>query len=208
MSTNGAIESLEIERKYQIPADAELPSEEAFAPIGLRFGEAQHLTIDAEYFDTPDLALGALRIALRRRRGGKDDGWHIKEKGDDSAREFWWPSADTLPEGLRAALAERIGAAAVDELVSIARIVTDRRTQVLIDSTGRAVIELADDRVNARNALTETGSTWREWESELLADADPVVLDTVEAVLLTVGAERVRGLSKIQRTMLLGMHGS
>ena len=34
--------------------------------------------MEAVYYDTEDLALGRRLVALRRRRGGADDGWHVK----------------------------------------------------------------------------------------------------------------------------------
>jgi len=206
MHSAGGVESIEIERKYEIPEGAMLPDAAAFAAEGLVLLPEQVLHIRAEYFDTPDLRLGQQRIALRRRSGGVDDGWHIKEKREESARELWWEAAEELPIELRAVLSERIGAVQVDRLIPIATLNTERRAR-LVTEVGReevALVELADDRVDSRNALTETGAQWREWEAELLPGIDASRLDAVEVLLARAGAVRVRGLSKIQRTMQLG----
>ncbi len=201
MTNNGAIETFEIERKYEVADDAVLPSAAVFAEAGLRLGEPEAHELRASYFDTPDAGLASQRVALRRRVGGKDEGWHLKAKGDDGARELLWPPAETMPEGLRGELEARLGAGEVRRIGAIASLRTARTTAMLFDASGAPVIELADDRVDAINELSGRRQKWREWEAELVPGADAALLDAVEPLLVAAGAARVRGTSKIQRTM-------
>lgn len=201
VSKNGAVETFEIERKYEVAEDAVLPAAVAFEAIGLRPAEAVEQELRASYFDTPAGELASLRLALRHRLGGKDEGWHLKAKGEDGARELLWPSSHTMPTGLRAEVEDRLGPDALERLQAIATLHTQRVTTMLFDEAGRAVVELADDSVDAVNELSGRRQQWREWEAELMPGEDPAWLDTVEPMLVAAGASRVRGTSKIQRTM-------
>ncbi|MFC7766143.1 CYTH domain-containing protein [Leucobacter soli] len=195
------VESLEIERKYEVEDGAALPAAEDFAALGLRLAEPEHHRLEARYFDTPDGALAAQRVAVRMRAGGKDEGWHLKEKGAEGARELLWPPAEEMPQGLRAELERRIGADGARRLDVIGRLRTERTTVRVTAVDGVEVIELADDRVDATNELTGRRQQWREWEAELIPGADEGLLDRIEPLLIAAGAARVRGTSKIQRTM-------
>src|ERR1041384_2837368 len=76
----------EIERKYEGPADAEIPE----LP-GVVAGP-QHITLDATYYDTADLRLIRNGLTLRRREGGEDAGWHLKVPvGKDTRDEIHIP---------------------------------------------------------------------------------------------------------------------
>lgn len=195
------IETFEVERKYLVDDAVKLPGATDWSAIGLSLdAPARHL-LEASYFDTPDFALAARRFAVRMRRGGKDEGWHLKEKGDDGARELLWPPADQMPGGLAAELDERLGAETAARIGRIARLRTERITVLVRDETGAGVVELADDRVDATNETTGRRQAWREWEAELMPGADAALLDRIEPLLVAAGAERVRGTSKIQRTM-------
>lgn len=201
MSVNGAIETFEIERKYEVALEAVLPDGETFSTIGLRSGAAELYELRASYFDTPEGHLAAQRIAVRRRSGGKDAGWHMKFKGEKGVRELQWPVSKDVPEGLLKEVADRLSIKAAARLTPIATIDTQRMTLLLIDAHDQPVIELADDRVEAHNVLSGRRQQWREWEAEVLGSAQESILDSLEPLLLAVGAERVRGSSKIQRTM-------
>lgn len=200
MTHPAPIESFEIERKYAVSDDAELPTGEAFVAAGFAIEGPQPNLLEAQYFDTAEFELGSQRLAVRRRRGGKDEGWHLKAKGDDGARELLWPPAEAMPEGLAARIAERIGATAAARIGVIASLRTVRAVYRVFRD-GREVVEIVDDRVDAVNELTGRRQRWREWEAELAPGADAGLLDDIERVLETVGARRVRGTSKIQRTM-------
>lgn len=201
-SMGGAVESFEIERKYEVGDAAALPAAAEFAAAGLILGEPEEHRLEARYFDTPAGDLAAQRVAVRMRRGGADEGWHLKEKGTEGVRELHWPLADEMPAGLAAELTRRVGAEAFERIRTIASLRTVRRT-IRVSEAGddRELVELADDRVEASNELTGRRQAWREWEAELIPDADPGVLDRIEPLLAAAGAARVRGTSKIQRAM-------
>lgn len=201
VSTNGAVETFEIERKYEVTEEALLPDAVAFAAIGLRLDEPATHELRASYFDTPTGELAGLRLALRHRLGGKDEGWHLKAKGESGARELLWPTANEMPAGLIREVEDRLGTGAADRLGAIATLRTQRVTAVLSNAAGDPVIELADDRVEGVNELTGRRQQWREWEAELMPEANEGVLELVEPLLMAAGAKRVRGTSKIQKTM-------
>lgn len=202
MSSPEPTESFEIERKYAVDEEAVLPPAEAFAGLGLglALGDAEEYRLVAQYFDTPDFALGAQRVAVRIRRGGADAGWHLKEKGEDGSRELLWPPADEMPAGLLARIRDRIGEAEAEVRI-IATLRTVRTVRRLSSASGAELVEIADDRVDAVNELSGFRQRWREWEAELTPGADAAVLDGIERLLGAAGAQRVRGTSKIQRTM-------
>src|SRR5690348_1977879 len=98
-----AVEHTEVERKYDVPADASVPDLTGVGAVA-RVSEPQELHQDATYFDTGDLRLLRAGVTLRRRTGGTDDGWHAKLPLDqDTRQELRLPltAADgTVPEEL------------------------------------------------------------------------------------------------------------
>ncbi|RKQ84461.1 threonine/homoserine efflux transporter RhtA [Mycolicibacterium mucogenicum 261Sha1.1M5] len=197
-----ATESLEIERKYEVPAATEVPGAAAFAAVGLGLGAADVHQLHARYFDTEDGALAAQGLAMRVREGGGDEGWHLKAKTSGGTRELHWPLADAMPAGLTAELVDRIGEAA-ERVRPIAELRTERRTIRLTDAAGVEVVELADDRVRATELQGEerVERAWREWEAELLPGAEERWLDAVGQVLEAAGAAPSLSTAKIARAM-------
>lgn len=196
-----AVESFEIERKFDVDAHLALPPAAAFAKLGLQLNPAERYELHASYFDTASGELAAKRMALRQRSGGKDAGWHLKLKGERGARELLWPPAKTMPKQLCTMLEEHFGAGILERLGAVATLRTERVLTVVCDIAGGSVVELADDRVQARNELNGKSLSWREWEAELMPEAEETLLDTLEAILVSAGARRVHGTSKIQRIM-------
>lgn len=195
------IESFEVERKYEVADDSAMPDAAAFSAAGLRLGASERIELEAHYFDTPDLALAARRFAVRMRRGGKDEGWHLKEKGEGGTRELHWPLSESMPQGLCDELAARVSPSTAASVAPIAILRTVRVITRVGDASGLDAVELADDRVDATNRLTGSNQIWREWEAELLPGGSEAHLDLIEPLLVTAGAKRVEGTSKIQRTM-------
>ena len=66
----------EIERKYEVPVGFAV-ADGAPRTAQPSASRAVHQLI-AVYYDTPDLRLAQDRVALRRRTGGTDAGWHVK----------------------------------------------------------------------------------------------------------------------------------
>lgn len=202
MTANDASENLEIERKYEVAGGTPLPGADAFATIGLDASAPERVRLAASYFDTPDRALAAAGWAMRVRLGGKDEGWHLKERRPEGVREFSWPVSEEIPEGLRETLRERLGDDAAAGVEPVASLRTER-TIVRLARDGVDLIELADDLVRSDDHAAATARSWREWEAELLPGASPDeaerLLDAVEQALLAAGARPSLSFAKIAR---------
>ncbi|MFV0434646.1 MAG: CYTH domain-containing protein [Leucobacter sp.] len=196
--SNEAVETFEIERKYEVAAAAQLPTARAFEEAGFDSVASAHHALTATYFDTHDRVLARNRLALRTRSGGKDDGWHLKVKGDGGLRELLWPVSAEIPEAVLAAVRDRVGDAA-DRLVPMAELSTARAVVLLRARDGRGEVEIADDAVRACDLSEGVRRAWREWEAELGEGADPALLDALEPVLLAAGATHSLSFAKAAR---------
>ncbi len=209
-------EQIEIERKYSVGDSASLPGFEGLEPGGgitAVVGLAP-VELEAVYFDTAGGALAANRIALRRRAGGHDEGWHIKLPAAEGRRELQWPlqTGDEAGSGSEAGVpADVLDAVRVyvrdRPLTPLARIVTTRRVTELRDAAAAVVVEIADDLVRATDAREGTLRLWREWEAELGPAAPDTkkgrsaLLDAVEERLLAAGATLSPSVSKLAQAM-------
>lgn len=174
-----------------------------------RIGSAEHRSLDAVYFDTPDLALARAAVALRRRSGGPDAGWHVKTARATGRHEYGWPLDDgsgepgaiAVPESVRAAVREWVGDAPI---APIARVRNQRTAYALFDASGGVVAEFTDDRVDAIDIRRDAVTTWREWEIELgpaaPADADAFFASAARAVHAVGGRAAASG-SKLERAL-------
>jgi CHAD domain-containing protein len=187
----------ERERKYELPAHAELPS---LAELATSVGPRDE-KLEAVYYDTLNLRLIRSGLTLRKRTGGKDAGWHLKiPAGDDTREELHFPLGDSNtppPELAELALGFTRGV----PLVPVARIVTHRASWQLVDDAGAAIAELTDDHVRAENLSSATHDDWRELEVELAEDADAALLDRAERRLRKAGLRRARYGSKLARVL-------
>lgn len=192
----------EIERKYDVSGTTQTPDLTGVGPVAT-VGDIEVRELDAVYFDTAALSLAGQRIALRRREGGTDAGWHVKRPADEGRTEQHWPlggSSNAVPEDIAASL----GAA---DLVPIARVRNRRENRELFDVHGAAVAELSDDHVTAQNLLDGTMRSWREWEVELLGAAPDTraartaLLDRIEEALFDAGARPSSSSSKLARAL-------
>lgn len=189
------VESIEVERKYEVDADAVVPS--SFAAVGLQARDPERTTLTATYFDTSGGDLARERVAVRRREGGRDAGWHMKTLGSEGARELHWPLAPEMPAGL----SEEIARITDAPVVPLAVLYTHRSTLRLVDHNGIERVEIADDLVHAEQCATKVKRVWREWEAELLVGADVAVLNAIEPVLVQAGAARSQSPAKIVRAV-------
>ncbi|MGX1792111.1 CYTH domain-containing protein [Microbacterium sp. NPDC055312] len=196
--------SFEIERKYDADADTRLPDWSGIpGVVAVSDGEPREL--DARYFDTADAALARHGVALRRRTGGPDAGWHIKgPRQGDGRLELGWPLGETdrLPD----AVAETVAQWTDAELHPLARIENSRTAFHLLSADG-VIAEFVDDHVRATDLRTGTRTEWREWEMELgpAAPADPAQREAfftaVERAVFAVGGREPSSGSKLARAL-------
>ncbi len=193
---------IESERKYDVDEWTELPDLTRIAKVEA----SEPVMLRATYFDTADGALAAARMTLRRRTGGKDEGWHLKTpEGADGRREHQAPLGEPSAAEPPAELLEPVRELLADRpLQEIARLHTERRVLTLVRE-GRPIAEIADDVVSATDVRTGILRVWREWECELLDGAPDReeerlgILDRIEGMLLSAGARPASAVSKLAR---------
>lgn len=189
--------SVEVERKYDVPAQADVPDLAGLPGVDA-VTEVEEHALEATYYDTPDLRLRAAAITLRSRSGGVDAGWHLKLPAGADREELTLPPAPgPVPEQLQALVRARVRRS---ELAPVARLSTRRRVRRLLDASGRALAEVADDAVTGRPLPAGDELVWREWEVELLA-GERELLDVVEQRLLAAGARHAESASKLGRVL-------
>lgn len=197
----------EVERKYTVPAGATLP--DLSTVTGVTATEAQPLAaLDAIYVDTADRTLLTARIAVRRRTGGHDAGWHVKLPAPTGRVELQAPidaaEPEAVPAVLTAALRSRVRGRPLEP---IARIRTERRGVVVRGADGRAV-EVVDDLVTATDLDAGVVRSWREWEAEQVGDpaASAALLERIDAALRGAGAAPSDSPAKLAQA--LGLVGA
>jgi CHAD domain-containing protein len=206
---------LEVERKFDVVESTVSPSFEGIAAVA-HVERSPIESLDATYFDTSTQDLARNKITLRRRTGGHDAGWHLKlPAGPEARTEVRAPldasEQDTVPSELR-----DIVLAIVRErpLEPVARISTERETQVLYGADGAALAEFSNDHVTAWAAGDSEGSDappaeqeWREWELELIESnatngaPDTELLSRLSNRLLDAGAAPAGHASKLARVL-------
>jgi CHAD domain-containing protein len=209
---------LEVERKFDVVESTVSPSFEGIAAV-VRVEKSPTQSLDATYFDTPAQDLARNKITLRRRTGGADAGWHLKlPAGPDARTEVRAPLTpgpaehDTVPSELR----DVVLAIVRDRpLEPVARISTERETQVLYGAGGTALAEFSNDHVSAWSAAESSDSLdsrpaeqeWREWELELVEGnddsgaPDTELLSRLSNRLLDAGAAPAGHASKLARVL-------
>jgi CHAD domain-containing protein len=208
---------LEVERKFDVVESTVSPSFEGIAAVA-HVEKSPAQSLDATYFDTPTQDLARNKVTLRRRTGGTDAGWHLKlPAGPDARTEVRAPltsgpaEQDTVPTELR----DVVLAIVRDRpLEPVARISTERETQVLYDAGGAALAEFSNDHVTASAAAASDDpdsrpaeQEWREWELELTESAesngtaDTELLNRLSNRLLDAGAAPAGHASKLARVL-------
>lgn len=194
----------EIEIKYAVddavpvPDLSRVPGVAAVRPV-------PPTPLEAVYFDTADRRLAHARIALRRRRGGHDEGWHVKLPAAIGRTEVQGaidPAApDDPPEIVLAAVRSRIRN---DPLEPIARIENTRTATLLLDAAGAERVEFVDDHVRATDLGKQVVRSWREWEAEQVGDdpgASAALLEAADRLLLATGARHSPSPSKLAQAL-------
>jgi CHAD domain-containing protein len=193
-------EHLEIERKYDVGVDAEIPDLSELSGVASVTGPEEQV-LAADYFDTADLRLAAADVTLRRRTGGGDEGWHLKLPGDGGRREIRTPLGQAVknpPVALRRLV---LAHTRREPLTLVVSLETRRSVRRLLDDEGAVLAEVCDDRVTAALPGSDAeGPAWREWEAEL-GNGEPTLLDDVDVLLVGAGAVRSAHGSKPQRIL-------
>ena len=195
------IDTREIELKYEIGPDAVLPPLEDLPRVASEDGPDEQ-KLEAEYYDTEDLRLLRAGVTLRRRRGGKDSGWHLKlPAGPQTRRELRLPlgrSGRTVPAELaRLVKVYSRGHA----LAPVARIATVRHVRTLVDEAGISLAEVVADEVSAQTlGASTTISTWREVEVELTG-GDRQLLRAADKRLRRGGLQPAGRTAKLERAL-------
>lgn len=202
---------LEVERKFDVVDSTVTPSFEGIAAVA-RVEKLPTQSLDATYFDTLGQDLARNKITLRRRTGGHDEGWHLKlPAGPDARTEVRAPLGpsdhDTVPDEL----VDVVLAIVRDrKVLPVARITTERDSQVLYGLDGTALAEFSNDNVTAWAAADADSDSspqeqqWREWELELLAPGEPGANELLARLgnrLLDAGAEPAGHGSKLARVL-------
>lgn len=198
--------TVEVEVTFDVDDETAAPDWTALGEV-VRVAGPEVRPLDAMYVDSADLALARAGVAIRRRTGGPDAGWHLKGPLVDGARvELQWPLTDgpaDIPGAVREAAREWTDAA----LEPLARIRNERRAYELIDARGDVVAEFVDDRVHASDLRAGVDRAWREWELEL-GPAAPEARDdraaffaTAAALAHDAGARPASSASKLARTL-------
>jgi CHAD domain-containing protein len=191
----------EIETKYDMPDGAELPGMDDLPGVaGTRRPAPQRL--EAEYYDTSDLRLIRSGITLRRRRGGTDDGWHLKlPVGPHTRREIREPLGSARGD-VPARLASLVrGRTRERQLLPVARLTTIRQPVILLGERDEPLAELVTDEVHAQSLGDSTVSqTWREVEVELTG-GDRGLLAAADTVLRKRGLRPAGRAAKLERAL-------
>ncbi|MFW0118352.1 CHAD domain-containing protein [Rothia sp. P5764] len=198
---------LEVERKYEL---ADLGGQAPVIAWQFESWIADTPVVEelyATYFDTPQGQLAAHSLALRRRLGGYDEGWHIKFDVSGDRHEVSFSLAENpedMPEDIRRFVRVLTAGSALEPRVGLA---THRSRTVIRSSDGQALAEICDDRVQALDYATGVERAWQEWEIELLEPAQSdanlahKVFSTVEELLLAAGAGPSSSPAKITRAL-------
>ncbi len=203
---------LEVERKFDVGESTVSPSFEGIAAVA-RVEKSPILPLDALYFDTPAHDLARNKVTLRRRTGGADAGWHLKlPAGPDARTEVRAPLDASDEATVPRELLDVVLAIVRDRPIEpVARITTQRESQVLYGVEGTALAEFSNDHVTAwsagKSGDPDSGPAeqqWREWELELVGNngtADTELLDRLGNRLLDAGAAPAGYGSKLARVL-------
>ncbi|MDN3226610.1 CYTH and CHAD domain-containing protein [Kocuria rhizophila] len=196
---------VEIERKYDV-AGKKKPKLKLHKLEHFTVGDPVEHDMSATYYDTADLLLARSAVAVRRRTGGSDDGWHVKYEAGAVRGELHYEPLKTAPDRLPAALRKvLLGLTLGEDLQPVATVDTRRTLYPVLAEDGQYA-ELCLDAVSARDERAGVTREWTECEVELTRDdltdkQAKAVFEAVEAVLFAAGAEPSSSVAKIARAL-------
>jgi CHAD domain-containing protein len=200
------IRFVERERKLDVDAAFVVPGVQALRQRGFLATVRQPMVLAATYFDTEDLTLFHAGIAIRRRTGGHDAGWHLQaydgEPGKRTELQLPLSRGDgVVPSEITRQLPKSLPQKL--DLRPVLRLRTERTTIELCDHSGASVGEFADDRVVATRLIDGRAAHWRELEIEAKG-GNAETLVQLETFLLASGARPSSHNSKLARGLDLG----
>lgn len=190
---------IEIETKYELGEDADVPSLDSLPRVASVAEPVAH-ELEATYFDTRELDLAAAGVTVRRRTGGDDAGWHAKlptAQGRFEVHEPLGRSTKTVPKAIREVLQTITRDAALEPVVTVR---THRTVHRLLDADDAVLAEVSDDRVTSQRPGETVPRAWRELEIELVS-ADTSLLDGAAELLKDRGLEPSSTQSKLRRAL-------
>ena len=196
---------VEIERKYDVPGRKK-PKLKLHKLERFTVGDAVEHEMSATYYDTEQLLLARAKVAVRRRTGGSDDGWHVKYDAGKVRGELHFAPLRTAPSRVPAALRKvLLGLTVGEDLTPVATVDTHRTLYPVLGEDGQYA-ELCLDAVSARDEREGVTREWTECEVELTRDdltekQARTVFRAVEAVLFAAGAEPSSSVAKIARAL-------
>lgn len=203
--------NVEVESKYDVDDDTPLPDWSALPGV-TTVADPEPRDLDARYLDTPAGDLARAGVAVRRRLGGPDAGWHVKGPAQGAGRtETQWPlEHDVDPDAdpqMPPAVQDAVSSIAQPPFTPLARLRNHRTAYALRNAAGDEVAEFVDDRVRARDERRGVESSWREWEVELGAagptdDAGRAAFfAAVDAAVFAAGGRPAASGSKLARAL-------
>lgn len=189
----------EVERKYELDSEAELPHLTGGQVATV--GQPATDELESTYYDTADLALCCAGISLRRRVGGSDTGWQLKlPAGSDTRLEVHRAlgRSRNVPVSLARMLT---GVTAGAPLDAVADVKTTRTARDLLGAEGNVLARVCDDLVvAARLEPSPRQLGWRELEVELV-DGDRSVLEDIHRTLKAAHVKQSSSPSKVHRAL-------
>ena len=174
-------------RTFQVDEDFTLPPLRSKRGGRLGTGPVRRVRVLATYYDTDDLRLLAAGVVLRRRSGAGGDWLLGLPTGSTEHREPATAGKDP-PQALRQMVTGWIGRRPLGALLTVD---TDRSAATLVDSDGRPLIEVADDRSVAERLGDGHVLRWRSLQLEALGAGEQLA-EAVAARLEAAGARRAR----------------
>jgi CHAD domain-containing protein len=198
-----------VEREHKLDVDATfaVPEVQALLGNGVTATPQRPTVLEATYYDTAELSLFHSGIAIRRRTGGHDAGWHLKvyEGNPGERTEMQLPLSrgdEAVPPELTRQLPKSLPKKL--DLRPVLRLRTERTATELSDDAGVEIGELADDRVLATRLIDGHAIHWRELEIEAKGGDISSALVELEELLVARGARPSSHDSKLAHGLDLG----